>query len=112
MEDVSERVGSRPGFGKIAVKIHLIVALQQAAEEESIDALGLRIGGGSAGRDWSAGFDEKVREERRTGAAGTPGKRNRGKREKKKEHGKRINAEITETQRSQRRQEKRNPGRI
>jgi hypothetical protein len=42
-------------------------------------------------------------------AAGTAGERNRGKREKKKEHGKRINAEM---QRSQRREEKRNPGRI
>jgi hypothetical protein len=113
MEDVSERVGSRPGFSKIAAKIHLIVALQQAAEEESIDALGLRIGGEARVEIGGAGFDKKGKR-RRIGviAAGTAGKRNRGKREKKKERGKRINAEITETQRPRRREEKRNPGRI
>src|SRR6267378_892672 len=113
MEDISEQVGSRPRFGKIAVEVHLIVALQQAAEEEPIDALGLRIGGEARVEIGRAGFDEKGK--RRTiglVAAGTPGKRNRGKREKKKEHGKRINAEITETQRPRRREEKRNPGRI
>ena len=59
MEDVSERVGSRPGFGKITVEIHLVVALQQAAEEESIDALGLRIGGEARVEIGGAGFDEK-----------------------------------------------------
>jgi len=41
------------------VKIHLIVALQQAAEEESIDALGLRIGGEARVEIGRAGFDEK-----------------------------------------------------
>jgi hypothetical protein len=113
MEDVSERVGSRPGFGKIAVKIHLIVALQQAAEEKSIDALGLRIGGEARVEIGGAGFDKKGKR-RRIGviAAGTAGERNRRKPEKKKEHGKRINAEIAETQRPRRREEKRNPGRI
>jgi hypothetical protein len=59
MEDVSERVGSRPEFGKIAVKIHLVVALQQAAEEESIDALGLRIRGEARIEISGAGFDEE-----------------------------------------------------
>jgi len=41
------------------VKIHLIVALQQAAEEESIDALGLRIGGKARVEIGGAGFDEE-----------------------------------------------------
>jgi hypothetical protein len=59
MEDVSERVGRRPGLGKIAVKIHLIVALQQAAEEESIDALGLRIRGKARVEIGGTGFDEE-----------------------------------------------------
>src|SRR6266581_4698244 len=45
MEDVGKRIGSRPGFGEVAVKIHLIVSLEQAAEEEPVDALGLGIGG-------------------------------------------------------------------
>src|SRR5260370_41759987 len=45
MEDVRERVGNRPGFGKGTVEIHLIVALQQPAEEKSIEALGLGIRG-------------------------------------------------------------------
>ena len=64
MEDVSERVGSGPGFGKIAVEIHLIVALQQAAEEESIDALGLRIGGKARVEIGGAGFDEEGKSRR------------------------------------------------
>ena len=45
MEHVRKRIGSRPGFGEVAVKIHLIISLEQAAEEESVDALGLGIGG-------------------------------------------------------------------
>jgi len=45
MEDVGKRIGSRPGFGEVAVKIHLIISLEQAAEEEPVDALGLGIGG-------------------------------------------------------------------
>ena len=110
MEEVGERVGCRPGFGKIAVEIHLTVALQQAAEEESVDALGLRIGGKARIEIGGAGFDKKGKR-RRIGlvAAGTAGEKNHFKREKKKEHGQIINAE---TQRSQRREEKRNPGRI
>jgi hypothetical protein len=73
----------------------------------------LRIGGEARVEIRGAGFDEKGKR-RRIGpiAAGTAGERNRGKREESKEHGKRINAETTETQRSQRREEKRNPGRI
>src|SRR6267143_1129333 len=80
MEDVSERVGSRPGFGKIAVETHLIVALQQAAEEEPIDALGLRIGGKARVEVGGAGFDEEGKR-RRIGrvVAGAAGKRRKKK---------------------------------
>jgi hypothetical protein len=41
MENVGERVGRLPGFGEAGVEIHLIVALEQATEEEAVDALGL-----------------------------------------------------------------------
>ena len=34
MEDVGERVGRVPGFGKVAVEIHLVVALEEAAESK------------------------------------------------------------------------------
>jgi hypothetical protein len=59
MENVRERVGCRPGFGKIPAEIQLIVALEEAAEEQSIDALGLRIRGKARVEIGGAGFDEK-----------------------------------------------------
>src|SRR5713226_5937190 len=113
MENVGKRVGSRPGFGKIAAEIHLIVALQQAAEEESIDALRLRIGGKARVEIGGTGFDEEG-ERSRIGliAAGAAGQRKCGKRKKKKKHGKGINAEAAETQRAQRRKERRNPTKL
>ena len=59
MENVGERVGSFPGFGEVAVKIHLIVALEEAAEEQTVNALGLRIGGEARVEVGGAGFDEE-----------------------------------------------------
>jgi hypothetical protein len=96
MENVRERIRSRPGFRKIAVKIHLIVALQQAAEEEPIDALGLRIRGKARIEVGGAGFDEEGKR-RRIGVivAGTAGER------------KRKNTEKELTQRSQKRRDRR-----
>ena len=46
------------------MEIHLIVALQQATKEESIDALGLRIGGKSRVEVGRAAFDEGGERER------------------------------------------------
>jgi hypothetical protein len=37
--------GRAPGVGEISVKIHLVVALKKAAEEQGIDFLGLRVSG-------------------------------------------------------------------
>ena len=59
MEEIREGVGSRPGFGKITVEIHLVVALQQAAEEKSIQALGLRVSGKARVEVGRAGFYEE-----------------------------------------------------
>ena len=59
MENVGERVGSVPGFGEIAVEIHLIVALEEAAEEQAVNALGLRISGEARIEVGGAGFDEE-----------------------------------------------------
>ena len=59
MEDVRERIGRRPRFRKIAVEIHLVLALQQTAEEQPIDALGLRICGKARVEIRGAGFDEE-----------------------------------------------------
>jgi len=102
---LSERVGSRPGFSKIAVKIHLIVALQQAAEEkssmrwdcESCEAR-VEIGG--------AGFDEESNRRRIGLIALEQPERKTTSSARKRRTRKRTNAEITETQR---REEKRNP---
>ena len=59
MEDVGERVGRVPGFGEVAVEIHLIVALEEAAEEQAVDALGLRIRGEARVEVGGTGFDEE-----------------------------------------------------
>ena len=59
VEDVGERVGRVPGFGEIAVEIHLIVALEEAAEEQAIDFLRLRVGGKAGIEISGIGFDEE-----------------------------------------------------
>ena len=57
MENISTRIWGVPGFCEIAVEIHLIVALQQAAEEQSIEALRLRISGKARIEVSRSGFD-------------------------------------------------------
>lgn len=59
VEDVGEWIGSVPGFGEVAVEVHLIVAFEQAAEEKAIDALRLRVGGEAGVQVGRAGFDEE-----------------------------------------------------
>ncbi len=59
MENIGARVGSRPGFRKVAAEVHLIVALEEAAEEQSVKALGLRVGGKARVEVRGIGFDEK-----------------------------------------------------
>ncbi len=44
MKNVSERVGSAPGIGKIAMEIHLVVAFEKAAEEKPVNLLRLGVG--------------------------------------------------------------------
>ena len=44
MEDISDRIGSLPGFGEIAVEMHLGVAGEESAEDEAVEALGLAVG--------------------------------------------------------------------
>ena len=41
MENVSERIRDGPGFGEIAVEVHLIVTAKEAAEEKAVDTLGI-----------------------------------------------------------------------
>jgi hypothetical protein len=41
------------------MEIHLVVAFEQAAEEKSVEALGLGIGGEARVEVSGAGFDEK-----------------------------------------------------
>ena len=64
VENISDRIWSLPGFGKVAAEIHMIVALQQAAEEKSIDALRLRISGKARVEIGGAGFDEESKRRR------------------------------------------------
>ena len=45
MKDIGARVRSGPGFGEVAAEIHPIVAVGEAAKEQSVDALGLRVRG-------------------------------------------------------------------
>jgi len=86
----------------------LIVALEETAEEQAVNPLGLRIGGEARVEVGGAGFDE---ESDGGGialiAVGAAGEIGRGKREEKKKREKRLNAEITEMQRAQRGKERR-----
>src|ERR1041384_1936090 len=59
VENVSERVGSLPGFGEVAVEIHLRVAGQKAGEDEAVEALRLAIGGKARFKVDVIGFDEE-----------------------------------------------------
>ena len=64
MENISTWIWGLPGFCEIAVEIHLIVALQQAVEQESIEALRLRISGKTRIEIGGAGFDEESKRRR------------------------------------------------
>jgi hypothetical protein len=57
MEDVGEWVGNFPAVGEIAVEVHLGIALQQAAEEEGVDALRVGVGGETGVEVGGIGFD-------------------------------------------------------
>ncbi len=59
MENVSERIGRLPGFGEVAVEIHLVVALEEAAEEQAVHALGLGVGGEARVEVGGAGFNQE-----------------------------------------------------
>jgi hypothetical protein len=45
MKNVGERIGRLPGFGEVAMQIHLRVAGEESAEDEAVEALGLAVGG-------------------------------------------------------------------
>jgi hypothetical protein len=59
MEDVGERVGNGPGFGEIAVEVHLGVALEEAGEEEAVKMSGLAVGGVARVEIGGVRFQEK-----------------------------------------------------
>jgi hypothetical protein len=59
VEDVGEGVRDRPGFGEVAVKVHLVVAANEAAEEEAIDALRIGVGGEAGIEVGGVGFEEE-----------------------------------------------------
>src|SRR6202023_138746 len=69
MEDVGHRVGNIPGLGKVAVEVHLGVAFKQAAEEQSVDVLRLRVGGVARIEIGGIGLEEEG-EVRRIGGGG------------------------------------------
>jgi hypothetical protein len=55
MELVRDRIGRAPGIGKVAAEIHLVVAFEEAAEEEVVDSSRLRVAGVGSSR--FVGFD-------------------------------------------------------
>jgi hypothetical protein len=59
VENIGEGIGLVPGFGQVTVKIHLRVALKKAAEEETVDSCGLRVGGVTRIEIGGIGFDEE-----------------------------------------------------
>ncbi len=56
---VGERVRRFPAFRKVAAKIHLLVALEEATEEQTINALRLRVGCVTWVEVGGIGFDEE-----------------------------------------------------
>ena len=59
MEDVGEGSGRVPGFGEVGVEIHFGVAFDEAVEEESGEALGLRVGPEAGVEVGGIGFDDE-----------------------------------------------------
>jgi hypothetical protein len=58
MKGVSEWIGRAPRVGEVTVEIHLI-AFKEAAEEQAVDLLGLRVCGEARVEIGGVGFDEK-----------------------------------------------------
>ena len=84
VEDVGERVRSIPGFGEVAVEIHLVVAFEEAAEEQAVNVLGLSVGSEAGVEIGGVGFNNEC-EGRRIGGrgAGAGNERKRSKNAKK-----------------------------
>ncbi len=59
MEYVGEWVRKFPGFREVAVEIHLVVALEEAAEEQAVDVLRLRVSGETWIEVGGIGFEEE-----------------------------------------------------
>jgi hypothetical protein len=60
MEDVSERVGSVPGFGEVGRGIHLGVAGDEGGEEEVVDVLGPSVGADARVEVGGGIFDQEI----------------------------------------------------
>jgi hypothetical protein len=59
MEDVGQGIGKFPGFGEVAVQVHLLVAFEEGGEGEAVEMLGLRVGGVTGVEVGGVGFDEE-----------------------------------------------------
>ena len=57
MKDVGERVGRFPALGEIATDVHLVVAFDQAAEKQAVDAFGEGVGADARVEIGGHGFD-------------------------------------------------------
>ena len=59
VEDVGERVGRLPAFREIAADVHLVVAFDEAAEYEAVDAFGEGVGANARVEIGRHGFDQE-----------------------------------------------------
>jgi len=59
MEDVGEGSGGVPGLGEVGMEIHFGVAFDEAVEEESGEALGLRVGAEAGIEVGGIGFNDE-----------------------------------------------------
>jgi len=59
VEDVGQGIGKFPGFGEVAVQVHLFVAFEEGGEEQAVEVLGLRVGGEAGVEVGGVGFDEE-----------------------------------------------------
>jgi len=102
MEDVGEGSGRVPGFGEIRVEIHLGVALDQAVEKESGEALGLCVRAEAGVEVGGIGFDDEGQGGGIGWGVGARGEEEDGEEEKEG----RITQRAQRAQSSQRREER------
>ncbi len=60
VKNVGQRIRYFPGIGEVAMNDHLVVAFDEAAEEQSVEMLRLPVGGEAGVEIGGIGFDQEI----------------------------------------------------